>query len=63
MQIHQAVVAKLTVKKIHSIVDHVQIIMTQHMGTNPALLVMQDWLEEARLHLRKLEHSVEAVAE
>ena len=63
MHIHQAIIAKLMVKKIQSLMDHIQIVTTHHMGQNPAAMVLQDWYDEARLHLRKLEHSVETSAE
>jgi hypothetical protein len=63
MHLHQAIVAKLTVKKIQSIVDHMQIITTHQMADHPMVMVLQEWCDEARLHLRKLEHSVEASAE
>lgn len=63
MHIHQAIIAKLTVKKIQSLIDHIQIILTQLLGTNANILVLQEWCDEMRLHLRKLEHSVESAAE
>lgn len=63
MHIHQAIIAKLTVKKIQGIIDHMQIVLSHHMGENPVRLTLQDWIDEARIHLRKLEHSVESAAE
>ncbi len=56
---HNAVIAKLTVKKLLSHVDHVETMLT--MGsTEPALkFALADGLTEMRLHLRKLESWVE----
>lgn len=62
MNFDQAMIAKLTIKKILSILDHLQIIMAHGMGDNAAKLTSQDWFDEMRLHLRKIEYSIEAAA-
>lgn len=59
---HNAVIAKLTVKKLLNQVDHVETML--HVGTTePALkFAVSDGLSEMRLHLRKLEAWVEQTA-
>lgn len=63
MKLHDAMIAKITVKKILSLLDHIQIIVTHALGENAATLTIHDWFDEMRLHLRKVEYSVEAAAE
>lgn len=63
MTFNQAMIAKITVKKILSLLDHVQIVLTHGLGDTQMKLAVQDWLDEMRLHLRKIEYSVETSAE
>ncbi len=62
MTFHSAVIAKLTVKKLLSQVDHVETMLTVG-STEPVLkFALADGLSEMRLHLRKLESWVEQTA-
>lgn len=63
MTFTNAMIAKITVKKILSLLDHVQILVAHSLGDDPARLTLQDWFDEMRLHLRKVEYSVETAAE
>ncbi len=63
MQFTQAMIAKITVKKILSLLDHMQIVVTHALGEHTAAMTLQDWFDEMRLHLRKIEYSVEKSAE
>jgi hypothetical protein len=50
-----AMIAKLTVKKLLSQIDHVETALLT-AGTEPSLkFAVADWLTEMRLHLRRLE--------
>lgn len=63
MNFNQAMITKITVKKIFSLLDHLQIITAHSLGDNPLKLTVNDWCDEMRLHLRKVEYSVEVAAE
>lgn len=63
MNFNNALVAKITVKKILSLIDHIQILVTHALGDKIENLTIQDWFDEIRLHLRKVEYSVETAAE
>ena len=56
---HEAMIAKLTVKKLLSQIDYVETALTAASAEPNLKFAVSDWLMEMRLHLRKLEIWVE----
>jgi hypothetical protein len=62
MNMNDAVIAKITVKKILSQVDQIETLLA-FGGTDIGVkMTLSDWLTEMRVHLRKLECAVEHAA-
>ena len=62
MNINDAVIAKITVKKILSQVDQIETLLAFGGTEIGVKMTLSDWLTEIRVHLRKLEYAVEHAA-
>jgi hypothetical protein len=62
MTFNDAVIAKMTIKKVLHQLDQTETLLAVH-DTDPSLkLTLADWFTEMRVHLRRLETSVEMTA-
>lgn len=68
LHLNEAIVAKLTVKKVMNQIDHVEALlaygsvadMPSSGGIAPDIkMVLSDWFTEMRVHLRRIEYMAE----
>ncbi len=59
LQFNEAVIAKLTVKKIMHQIDHVETLIAMGEQCHAIKMTLSDWLSEMRVHLRRIEYMTE----
>ena len=62
MNINDAVIAKMTVKKVLNQIDQVEALLAFGTGDAGVKMTLADWFTEMRVHLRRLEYTVEHAA-
>lgn len=58
-RLNEVLVAKLTIKKIMSQIDHVEALLAYAEPATDLKLVLADWFAEMRVHLRRVEYMAE----
>lgn len=75
LHLNEAIIAKMTIKKVMSQIDHVETLLAyggmpqvsargaeyaQQGGLAPDIkMILADWFAEMRVHLRRIEHMAE----
>jgi hypothetical protein len=59
LQFNEAVIAKLTVKKVLHQIDHVEMLIAMGDPCHDIKLTLSDWFTEMRVHLRRIEYMTE----
>lgn len=68
LHLNEAIITKMTIKKIMSQIDHVETLLAfggratsaSHTGLPPDIgMVLADWFAEMRVHLRRIEYMAE----
>ncbi len=62
MNMNDAVIAKMTVKKVLNQIDQVETLLAFNETDAGVKMTLGDWFTEMRVHLRRLEYAVEHAA-
>ena len=59
LKLNEAVIAKMTIKKIMSQIDHIETLLAYGEQGVDLKLILGDWFTEMRAHLRRVEYMTE----
>lgn len=62
MNLNEAVIAKMTLKKIMSQIDHIETLLAYGEQGVDLKMILSDWFTEMRVHLRRVEYMTENAA-
>jgi hypothetical protein len=60
--LNEAVIAKMTLKKIMSQIDHIETLLAYGENGVDLKMTLGDWFAEMRVHLRRVEYMTEQAA-